>query len=113
MTELLHFSRQLTAEAQAQASGVGAWDQHYEQLSNGRFEGLAEDLHLDFVQVFHERANQTVLQRGRGHPAPSPSRSPRRPPRAAGTAATTWAGASSARCRRGASSSCWPAQAWT
>ena len=68
MTELLHFSRQLTAEAQAQASGVGAWDQHYEQLSNGRFEGLAEDLHLDFVQVFHERANQTVLQRGRGRP---------------------------------------------
>ncbi|RIX84172.1 helix-turn-helix domain-containing protein [Acidovorax cavernicola] len=68
MTELLHFTRKLTAEAQAQASGVGAWDQHYEQLSNGRFEGLAEDLHLDFVQVFHERANQTVLQRGRGRP---------------------------------------------
>ena len=34
--------------------------------------------------------------------------------RLSGTAAaTTWAGASSARCRHGASSSCWPAPAWT
>lgn len=67
MTEL-HFTRQLTSEAQAQASGVDAWDQHYEQLSNGRFAGLSEDLHLDFVQLFHEHANQTVLQAGSGRP---------------------------------------------
>lgn len=67
MTEV-HFTRQLTAEAQAQASCVDAWEQHYEQLSNGRFTGLSEDLHLDFVQVFHEQADQTVLQAGQGRP---------------------------------------------
>ncbi|KPU96783.1 hypothetical protein APR50_02625 [Variovorax paradoxus] len=67
MTEL-HFSRHLNAEAQAQASSLDHWDQHYEQLSNGRFEGLSEDLHLGFVQVFHEHANQTLLQNGQGRP---------------------------------------------
>ncbi|WP_218158408.1 helix-turn-helix domain-containing protein [Variovorax sp. 770b2] len=60
------FTRQLTSEAQAQATSVDGWEQHYEQLSDGRFEGLSENLHLDFVQVFHEHANRTVLQAGLG-----------------------------------------------
>ena len=50
MTEL-HFSRHLNAEAQAQASSLDHWDQHYEQLSNGRFEGLSEDLHLSLIHI--------------------------------------------------------------
>lgn len=68
MTEL-HFHRELTSDAHAQALGLDAWEQHYEQLSCGRFAGVAEDLHLGPLQVFHEQANQAVLQTGHGRPA--------------------------------------------
>lgn len=52
-------------DAHEQAASVQHWDQRYEQLTPGRFEGEVEELCVGPVQVFFERANQTVMQAGR------------------------------------------------
>lgn len=53
-----------TEDAQAHAASLSAWEQHYEQISAGRFEGQLEDLSLGALQVFRECSNQSVLQEG-------------------------------------------------
>lgn len=48
---------------------MDACEQHYEQLSNGRSLGSPKICTwATYIQVFHEHANQTVLQSGRGRP---------------------------------------------
>ncbi|MCW5625275.1 MAG: hypothetical protein KIT73_11220, partial [Burkholderiales bacterium] len=47
---------------------MGRWDQHYDQLSPGRFSGEVTDLWLDRLQVFREVTNQIVEQRGSAWP---------------------------------------------
>jgi AraC family ethanolamine operon transcriptional activator len=54
-------------DADEQAAGLRQWDQHYEQLTAGQFEGEVDELWVGSVQVFSERANQTVMQVGRVH----------------------------------------------
>lgn len=58
------YQRAHTHDAQTQAASLSSWQQHYEQLSAGRFEGLLEDLRFDQLQVFRETTNQSVLQDG-------------------------------------------------
>lgn len=58
------YQRAHTLDAQTQAASLSSWQQHYEQLSAGRFEGLLEDLRFDQLQVFRETTNQSVLQDG-------------------------------------------------
>jgi len=58
------YRRAHTHDAHTQAASLSSWQQHYEQLSAGRFEGLLEDLRFDQLQVFRETTNQSVLQDG-------------------------------------------------
>lgn len=58
------FQRARNHDAQAQAASLSSWQQHYEQLGAGRFEGLLEDLRFDQLQVFRETTNRSVLQDG-------------------------------------------------
>lgn len=57
-------SHKRTHDADEQAASVHDWDQRYEQLSAGRFDGVVDELRVGPVQVFAECANQTVMQAG-------------------------------------------------
>jgi AraC family transcriptional regulator, ethanolamine operon transcriptional activator len=57
-------SHKRARNADEQAACVKHWDQRYEQLTAGRFEGEVEELCVGPVQVFFERSNQTVMQAG-------------------------------------------------
>jgi len=46
------------------AASLSQWDQLYDQVSAGRFQGRLEELWLGPVQVFRESTGQAVLQRG-------------------------------------------------
>jgi len=58
------FATRTTRDADEHATSVSAWDQQYEQLSAGPFEGRTEELRVGPVQLFHESANRAVLQCG-------------------------------------------------
>ena len=47
------------------ANNLSGWQQQYDQLSRGRFEGELQELWLDEVQVFHEHTSQALRQRCR------------------------------------------------
>lgn len=64
-----HYTRTDSDDVNDHAASLSGWDQLYEQMSPGRFEGRLEDLRLGPVQVFRERTQRSVLQRG----APCPS----------------------------------------
>ncbi|WP_213955116.1 helix-turn-helix domain-containing protein [Variovorax sp. dw_954] len=61
----IRYARTLTRDAGEHAASLSAWDQHYEQLSAGRYEGCLEEFHIGPVQIFREQSNQAVLQGGR------------------------------------------------
>lgn len=63
-----HYARVITSDAEQHGSSLSSWDQRYEQLSTGRFEGCLEDLHIGPVQLFLEYANRAVLQGGHARP---------------------------------------------
>lgn len=46
------------------AASLSQWDQQYDQVSPGRFEGRLDELWLGPVQVFRESTARAVLQRG-------------------------------------------------
>ena len=48
----------------AQAVLLDTWNQHYTQLSQGRFLGDVTSLHSPGIRVFAERMNRAVLQKG-------------------------------------------------
>jgi AraC family ethanolamine operon transcriptional activator len=54
-----------TYDADDQAANLGHWEQAYEQLTAGRFEGHLIEVWLDGVQVFRETTCQSVHQVGR------------------------------------------------
>ena len=60
----LDYAHRRSRDADEQAAGLHGWEQAYEQLSCGRFEGEVEELQLGPVQVFAERANRCVAQSG-------------------------------------------------
>lgn len=55
-------------DADEHADALVRWDQHYEQLSPGRFESELSEAWLDGVQIFREITNQVVFQAGRSWP---------------------------------------------
>ncbi len=57
-------SHKRARDAGEQAASLHDWDQRYEQLSAGRFDGEVDELRVGPVQVFAERANQVVMQAG-------------------------------------------------
>ncbi|RZL87252.1 MAG: helix-turn-helix domain-containing protein [Variovorax sp.] len=59
-----HYARTLTRDAGEHAASLSAWEQRYEQISAGRFEGELEEFRIGPVQIFREQANRTVLQGG-------------------------------------------------
>jgi len=55
-------------DADEQAQSVGRWDQSYDQISPGAFEGRVIDAWFGDVQLFRETTNQVVHQGGRPWP---------------------------------------------
>ncbi|WP_218509955.1 helix-turn-helix domain-containing protein [Variovorax sp. dw_308] len=64
----ISFATRTSRDVDEHATSVSAWDQQYEQLTPGRFEGRTEELRLGPVQLFHESANRAVLQCGSSRP---------------------------------------------
>jgi len=62
------FARSESLDADEAAQRLHAWDQIYQQLTPGRFEGLTTDLWLGSMQVFRERSNRRIYQAGRAWP---------------------------------------------
>ena len=57
-----------TGDVNEHAASLPQWDQQYEQISGGRFEGCIEELRIGPAQLFRERTRQAVLQRGMPRP---------------------------------------------
>lgn len=57
-----------TGDVNEHAASLSLWDQQYEQVSAGRFRGHIENLAIGPAQVFRERTEQAVLQRGTARP---------------------------------------------
>lgn len=56
--------RRQTHDADEHAACLTNWQQRYDQLSAGRFDGLFEEFCFGRVQIFRESLNQSVHQRG-------------------------------------------------
>ena len=52
----------VTRDAQELARNLSKWEQHYEQISTGRFQGALVELSLARLQVFQETISQAVRQ---------------------------------------------------
>lgn len=63
-----HYQLTTSDDVNDHAASLSRWDQQYEQVSAGRFQGRLEELWLGPVQVFRESTGRAVLQRG----APAP-----------------------------------------
>jgi AraC family transcriptional regulator, ethanolamine operon transcriptional activator len=61
---MLHYKNTTSDDVNDHAANLSRWDQQYDQVSAGRFEGLLEELWLGPVQVFRESTGRAVLQRG-------------------------------------------------
>jgi AraC family ethanolamine operon transcriptional activator len=62
--DLSRYTHLHVCDADAHASSLASWNQHYEQLSSGPYEGTLEDLRTGPVQLFLEQATQATLQSG-------------------------------------------------
>jgi AraC family ethanolamine operon transcriptional activator len=57
-------TRLATRDADEQAARLSQWDQTYEQITPGRFEGELFEAWFDDIQLFRERTNQSVHEQG-------------------------------------------------
>ncbi|MDP4301157.1 helix-turn-helix domain-containing protein [Leptothrix discophora] len=57
-----------TCDVHEHAASLALWDQRYEQISGGRFEGRIEDLRIGPVQLFREQTSRAVVQQGLPRP---------------------------------------------
>jgi AraC family ethanolamine operon transcriptional activator len=62
------FARYASHDADEAAARLREWDQRYEQIAPGRFEGLTTDVWLGPVQLFREQTNQTIYEAGHAWP---------------------------------------------
>jgi AraC family ethanolamine operon transcriptional activator len=62
------FTRNTSHDADEAAQRLRAWDQIYQQLTAGRFNGLTTDIWFGDLQVFRERSNQRMYEAGRCWP---------------------------------------------
>jgi AraC family ethanolamine operon transcriptional activator len=53
-----------TEDADEHANNLKDWDQSYDQLSAGRFEGSLVDVWFNDIQIFRETTNQSLIQTG-------------------------------------------------
>ncbi|MBL8312126.1 MAG: helix-turn-helix domain-containing protein [Rubrivivax sp.] len=60
----LHYRSIASTDVNDHAASLSRWDQQYDQVSPGRFAGRLEELWLGPLQVFRERTELAVLQRG-------------------------------------------------
>jgi AraC family ethanolamine operon transcriptional activator len=58
------YTRTDSSDVNDHAQSLSRWEQQYDQVSPGRFSGQLEELWLGPLQVFRERTDQAVLQRG-------------------------------------------------
>lgn len=54
-------------EVGAHAKILTAWEQHYNQISHGKFEGHVTEAWIGGLQIFEEKMSQAVSQTGMGH----------------------------------------------
>ncbi|NAR48534.1 helix-turn-helix domain-containing protein [Acinetobacter haemolyticus] len=52
------------SDVNEQAANITGWQQHYDQLSIGKFEGSISELWLGDIQLIKEKSNQSVHQTG-------------------------------------------------
>jgi len=58
------YNRRQTRDSEEHAEALGEWDQVYDQLSPGAFEGSLVDIWFEGLQVFRETTNRSVSQSG-------------------------------------------------
>ncbi|WP_428825517.1 helix-turn-helix domain-containing protein [Azonexus sp. IMCC34842] len=58
------FQNRTTRDSDEHAEALQDWDQVYDQLSPGNFEGKVVDLHFKGLQIFRETTNRSVSQHG-------------------------------------------------
>lgn len=58
------YRKYLAEDADEHADNLRDWDQCYEQLSAGRFQGGLVDAWFNDIQLFRETTNQSVIQKG-------------------------------------------------
>jgi len=58
------YQRRQTADSDEHAAALGEWDQTYDQLSPGQFEGKVIDIWFEGLQLFRETTNRSVSQAG-------------------------------------------------
>jgi AraC family ethanolamine operon transcriptional activator len=63
-----YYRRDYSHDATEAATRLRAWDQQYEQITTGPFEGFTTDVWLGPLQLFRERSNQIVYEAGRPWP---------------------------------------------
>lgn len=56
-----------SSEVGSHAKILTEWEQHYDQISHGRFEGSVTEAWVAGIQIFEERMSQAVSQTGVGH----------------------------------------------
>ncbi len=54
----------LSSDSNQHAEALAQWDQTYDQLSAGRFEGMLVDMWFGGIQIFRETTNRSVVQHG-------------------------------------------------
>lgn len=61
----LHYAARVSHDVDEHATHISAWQQEYDQLSHGRFDGAVRELWIDApqLQVFHEQTVQQTSQR--------------------------------------------------
>lgn len=57
-----------TRDVHEHAASLALWDQRYEQISGGRFEGRIEELRIGPVQLFREQTSRALVQQGLPRP---------------------------------------------
>jgi AraC family ethanolamine operon transcriptional activator len=59
-----HHHRMVTRDSDEHAESLAKWDQTYDQLSSGAFEGSLVDIWFSGLQMFRETTNRSVWQKG-------------------------------------------------
>jgi AraC family transcriptional regulator, ethanolamine operon transcriptional activator len=58
------FSQQVSHDFDEQASFLKGWNQAYNQISSGKFQGLISEVHIKHLSLFLEYTSQSLYQQG-------------------------------------------------
>lgn len=59
-----HYLKRTTRNSDEHAESLAEWDQVYNQLSAGQFDGSLVDMWFDGIQIFRETTNRSLVQSG-------------------------------------------------